>query len=159
MKRLFVFFVVCQIAVAALCQSSKVVYSNASTHFYLTCIVYDTAHVYTISESSVPAKNVWRMSDRTETQVLRTFTPLECRDFLELLEDFARRAVLDDYADYKEIEIDKLRDLVVPYIQLRNKNSGVQFNVNKKTAIKALESFREYEYTHFNSDNLWQKPK
>ncbi len=124
-----------------LSQSSKVIYSNSLTHFYLTCYTSDTSRVFTISETSTPLKNVWRFSDRMETQVLETFTYEEITSFLSDVLNFAEQANLNDKKDFfKNIEVAYIKVAGIKVINLRNTRSGASFNVNKKTIVKALET-------------------
>ena len=47
--------------------TSKVIYSNALTHCYVTAVaINDTTILYDVSEKS--ERKIWRITDRSETQ-------------------------------------------------------------------------------------------
>lgn len=132
------------IVITTYAQSSKVVYSNALTHFFLTCVDNDTARVYIVSETSVPAKNAWRISDQYETQVLKVFPESDIEKFLKETLAFAENAKLDDEVKILGITVSYKKIYGISCIQFTNPRTNVQFNCNKRTIRKAIEALDEY---------------
>ena len=126
-------------------QSSKVVYSNAMTHFYITCYTNDTSKVYAISETSVPLDNIWRFTDREETQVLRTFNSEKIRYFLSEVSEFEKTAKIGDVIECMDILIEVKRVMGIKCIVLTNTKSKVKFNTNRKSINEGLTAVIKYE--------------
>lgn len=120
MKKIIILFA-CLTPIFAAAQSSKVVYSNAMTHFYITCYANDSIRLYAISETSTPVCNIWRLTDRDETQVLETFTQDEIRLFLSEVSDFEKTAKIGDSKEIDNILIEIKRIAGIRCIVLSNK--------------------------------------
>lgn len=143
-KLILTFFLMIAVVVFSMAQSSKIVYSNAMTHFYLTCYANDTAKSYVISETSVPLKNVWRLTDREETQVLKTFSEEDVKSFLNQTLEFAEKEQLNTQTTIQGITVSYKKIYGIKCIQFTNPVTKVQFNCNKKTIIKAIEALTAY---------------
>lgn len=129
-------------------QSSKILYSNALTHFYLTVYVNGDSTRFAISETSVPMKNMWRLSDQWETQVLYTFNETELSQFLSEVKDWMELAKIGDGFDWNNIiNVSMQRISGFKCIVLCNKKSTVKFNTNKKSILGAIGGLHEFEVT------------
>lgn len=145
MKKISLLFFLVLLSVSfAVAQSSKVVYSNALTHFYLTCYANDSTKTYVISETSVPLKNVWRLTDREETQVLGHFSEEDVITFLTQTLQFAENANLNDETELFHIKVAYKKIYGIKCIQFTNPITKVQFNCNKKTIQKAIAAMNDY---------------
>lgn len=122
-------------------QSSKIIYSNAMTHFYVT--LYDNNEdsiTYTISETSVPMKNIWRLSDREETQVLYTFSKQQIIDFLSQVKENETEFIWNNI-----IKIQRKKVWGIKCISMENIKTHAAFNTNSKSVAKALETILKTE--------------
>lgn len=122
-------------------QSSKIIYSNAMTHFYVT--LYDNNEdsiTYTISETSVQMKNIWRLSDREETQVLYTFSKQQIIDFLSQVKENETEFIWNSI-----IKIQRKKVWGIKCISMENIKTHAAFNTNSKSVAKALETILKTE--------------
>lgn len=139
MKRISLMLLLVVAAISLKAQTaSKVIYSNALTHCYVTAIAINDSTVnYCISEKS--ERNIWRFTDREETQSLGLFDK-------ETTIAIFRTAIqlYDDDELEKDIEVCKNVHLVFVKImgikcaQLNNSLVGTSFNINRKTAEDVL---------------------
>lgn len=144
MKKILLTLIIVFISIFCYSQNSfKIIYSNPITHCYVTAVsINDSVVYYSISETS--ERRVFRITDRSETQQLGLF------DKETTLKIFKNTVFLFDIDCVGQtIEIDK--NVILSYVRIfgincvkfENRLTGVDFNINKKTAediIKILDS-------------------
>jgi hypothetical protein len=135
-KTIFTLVALMSYVITANAQSSKIVYSNAMTHFYVTLYANNEDSItYTISETSIPMKNIWRLSDREETQVLYTFSKQQIIDFLTQVKENETEFVWSNI-----IKIQRKKVWGIKCISMENIKTHAAFNTNSKSVTKALET-------------------
>lgn len=121
-------------------QSSKIIYSNPMTHFFVTIYADNNDSItYAISETSTPMKNVWRFSDRMETQVLYTFSKDKIIDFLTQAKDNENEFVWNNV-----IKVQRKKIWGIKCIVMENIKTHAKFNTNIKSITSALEIIQKY---------------
>ena len=138
-KSLFV-LVVCLISCISASAQSKIIYSNPITHCYITEFLVNDNVLYQISETS--DRKIWRFADREETQVLGLFTKKEVLTIFN--------SVISLYAEKKLNKTIEINDVVLTYkkiygikcVNFTHKKIGVNFNINKKTAMDVVYLFQ-----------------
>lgn len=121
-------------------QSSKIIYSNPMTHFFVTIYADENDSItYAISETSVPSKNVWRFSDRIETQVLYTFSKEKIIDFLTQAKNNENEFIWNNV-----IKVQRKKIWGIKCIVMENIKTHAAFNTNMKSITSALETIQKY---------------
>lgn len=121
-------------------QSSKIIYSNPMTHFFVTIYADENDSItYAISETSVPSKNVWRFSDRIETQVLYTFSKEKIIDFLTQAKNNENEFIWNNV-----IKVQRKKIWGIKCIVMENIKTHAAFNTNMKSITSALEVIQKY---------------
>lgn len=140
-KTIFTLVALMSYVITANAQSSKMVYSNAMTHFYVTLYANNEDSItYTISETSVPMKNIWRLSDREETQILYTFSKQQIIDFLSQVKENETEFIWNNI-----IKIQRKKVWGIKCISMENIKTHAAFNTNSKSVAKALETILKSE--------------
>ncbi len=141
MKTILTLTALMSYVITANAQSSKIVYSNAMTHFYVTLYANNEDSItYTISETSVPMKNIWRLSDREETSVLYTFSKQQIIDFLSQVKENETEFIWNNI-----IKIQRKKVWGIKCISMENIKTHAAFNTNSKSVTKALETVLKSE--------------
>ena len=142
MKKFILTFLICFISIFSYSQvtASKIIYSNALTHCYVTAIaINDSTIMYQISEKS--DRKIWRLTDREEAQSLGLFDKETVINiFKQAINLYEINQLNTEVNINTNISIKFIKIYGIKCVQLTNNLVNSQFNINKKTAIKALEA-------------------
>ncbi len=142
-KIVFLIFSLFNLVAFSQTNASKVIYSNALTHCYVTAVaVDDSTVVYDVSEKS--DRKIWRLTDREEIQSLGL---LDKDTAIKLFESALELFELKELGKIIEINdnlsVSYVRIAGIKCVQIKNNIVNSSFNINKKTAIGALNAIKE----------------
>lgn len=124
--------------------ASKVIYSNALTHCYVTAVtINDTTILYDVSEKS--ERKIWRITDRSETQNMGLMSKDDVTKLFETTIDiFDNQKVGYTTEISKNVTLSFVKIWGIKCVKIENTLIGVSFNINKKTAQGALKAINQF---------------
>ncbi len=123
----------------------KIIYSNASTHCYVTAVsINDSTIRYKISEKS--DRKIWRLTDRSEVQSLGLLTLKKTiKVFTSALDLFNNNKLGATIKLKKNIVLTYRKEFGTKFVQIENELIGATININRKTAEGALKALKDQE--------------